>query len=114
MLIIAPTALKTVAFVRFASSKNRDAENFGKRDRKSTRLNSSHMSISYAVFCLKKKRVGVGPVAAVRVVGLRSSSRVCDLGHAGTMCARCVWTVGIHDPFTSYVRQRGLRFLVSG
>src|SRR5690242_21398247 len=26
-----------------------------KADRKSTRLNSSHMSISYAVFCLKKK-----------------------------------------------------------
>src|SRR5690242_21082542 len=25
------------------------------KDRKSTRLNSSHMSISYAVFCLKKK-----------------------------------------------------------
>src|SRR5438477_9053719 len=30
----------------------------GDRDRKSTRLNSSHMSISYAVFCLKKK-IGV-------------------------------------------------------
>src|SRR5690242_21332353 len=29
-------------------------------DRKSTRLNSSHMSISYAVFCLKKK---TGPQA---------------------------------------------------
>src|SRR6267142_2969464 len=28
----------------------------GSRDRKSTRLNSSHMSISYAVFCLKKKK----------------------------------------------------------
>src|SRR5438067_3506378 len=27
----------------------------GDRDRKSTRLNSSHVSISYAVFCLKKK-----------------------------------------------------------
>src|SRR5258708_30902114 len=27
-----------------------------KRDRKSTRLNSSHQIISYAVFCLKKKR----------------------------------------------------------
>src|SRR5438552_10637545 len=27
----------------------------GKRDRKSTRLNSSHQIISYAVFCLKKK-----------------------------------------------------------
>src|SRR5438067_8547650 len=26
------------------------------RDRKSTRLNSSHVSISYAVFCLKKKK----------------------------------------------------------
>src|SRR5689334_23859428 len=27
------------------------------RDRKSTRLNSSHSSISYAVFCLKKKKI---------------------------------------------------------
>src|SRR5690606_13190389 len=27
----------------------------GQRDRKSTRLNSSHVKISYAVFCLKKK-----------------------------------------------------------
>src|SRR5439155_19547157 len=28
----------------------------GDRDRKSTRLNSSHVAISYAVFCLKKKK----------------------------------------------------------
>src|SRR3712207_7394888 len=28
----------------------------GRRDRKSTRLNSSHANISYAVFCLKKKQ----------------------------------------------------------
>src|SRR6266508_6961141 len=28
----------------------------GSRDRKSTRLNSSHVAISYAVFCLKKKK----------------------------------------------------------
>src|SRR5256885_11201733 len=28
----------------------------GARDRKSTRLNSSHLVISYAVFCLKKKK----------------------------------------------------------
>src|SRR5688572_32763623 len=28
----------------------------GSKDRKSTRLNSSHSQISYAVFCLKKKR----------------------------------------------------------
>src|SRR3989454_7774929 len=31
-------------------------EAFGSRDRKSTRLNSSHLVISYAVFCLKKKK----------------------------------------------------------
>src|SRR5437870_9902574 len=28
----------------------------GTQDRKSTRLNSSHVAISYAVFCLKKKK----------------------------------------------------------
>src|SRR5207245_4436906 len=33
-----------------------DLEGGGERDRKSTRLNSSHGSISYAVFCLKKKK----------------------------------------------------------
>src|SRR5438552_2578489 len=41
------------------------------RDRKSTRLNSSHQIISYAVFCLEKKRmVDVGvPLPAGPVVG---------------------------------------------
>src|SRR5689334_24460338 len=33
-----------------------DARMSASRDRKSTRLNSSHSSISYAVFCLKKKK----------------------------------------------------------
>src|SRR2546430_9693181 len=32
---------------------------FGQLDRKSTRLNSSHSQISYAVFCLKKKNYSV-------------------------------------------------------
>src|SRR5690606_40243142 len=32
-----------------------DAADLPLRDRKSTRLNSSHVKISYAVFCLKKK-----------------------------------------------------------
>src|SRR2546426_4651479 len=39
------------------------------RDRKSTRLNSSHLVISYAVFCLKKKKtkqMGRGPPEALR------------------------------------------------
>src|SRR5947199_10281614 len=34
----------------------RFTQGVGYRDRKSTRLNSSHLGISYAVFCLKKKR----------------------------------------------------------
>src|SRR6266498_4777615 len=33
-----------------------DPQETGRRDRKSTRLNSSHVRISYAVFCLKKKK----------------------------------------------------------
>src|SRR5690625_6066998 len=37
------------------SSRLRLLERF--RDRKSTRLNSSHVAISYAVFCLKKKNI---------------------------------------------------------
>src|SRR3712207_7934553 len=32
------------------------SDNRQRRDRKSTRLNSSHANISYAVFCLKKKK----------------------------------------------------------
>src|SRR2546426_5157714 len=35
-------------------------------DRKSTRLNSSHLVISYAVFCLKKKKGIVGREGTVR------------------------------------------------
>src|SRR5690554_7383096 len=35
---------------------NASEQGLVKRDRKSTRLNSSHVRISYAVFCLKKKK----------------------------------------------------------
>src|SRR5256885_10985976 len=38
---------------REREAAEREAE---RRDRKSTRLNSSHLVISYAVFCLKKKK----------------------------------------------------------
>src|SRR5690625_3732902 len=38
-------------------SKDNTKATFTFRDRKSTRLNSSHVAISYAVFCLKKKMV---------------------------------------------------------
>src|SRR5437588_1108633 len=40
------------------------------RDRKSTRLNSSHTVISYAVFCLKKKKKPPSTVEFDAVVGL--------------------------------------------
>src|SRR5690242_21093044 len=42
------------------------------RDRKSTRLNSSHMSISYAVFCLKKKKMAT----AIASTMVSSTNRV--------------------------------------
>src|SRR3712207_7335753 len=38
-----------------AGSFRRGKQDVGFQDRKSTRLNSSHANISYAVFCLKKK-----------------------------------------------------------
>src|SRR5690606_42047714 len=40
----------------FGISTGRDNFRFHFLDRKSTRLNSSHVKISYAVFCLKKKK----------------------------------------------------------
>src|SRR5256885_3137889 len=43
----------------------------GTLDRKSTRLNSSHLVISYAVFCLKKKDVETHYVAGVKVINAR-------------------------------------------
>src|SRR5690349_22770700 len=43
-------------------------------DRKSTRLNSSHVEISYAVFCLKKKKTRAPPSTASRP-GRRHSRR---------------------------------------
>src|SRR5256885_6858897 len=41
----------------------------GKRDRKSTRLNSSHLVISYAVFCLKKKKQEPRPNTSTSMCG---------------------------------------------
>src|SRR3712207_8280816 len=38
------------------------------KDRKSTRLNSSHANISYAVFCLKKKKVYSSPLHSIMYI----------------------------------------------
>src|SRR5438094_2801407 len=41
---------------RLLAQRRRRAQPLREEDRKSTRLNSSHRTISYAVFCLKKKK----------------------------------------------------------
>src|SRR5262245_62410853 len=60
----------------------------GTEDRKSTRLNSSHLGISYAVFCLKKKknaqdpvrpRDGTGLARATHEIGSRRSRLQLDV-----------------------------------
>src|SRR5258705_2939244 len=43
------------------------ADDLERRDRKSTRLNSSHLGISYAVFCLKKKKFNTTVLACSTV-----------------------------------------------
>src|SRR2546430_13141523 len=45
------------------------------RDRKSTRLNSSHSQISYAVFCLKKKKDNDHHHTCVRRIAVRPAAR---------------------------------------
>src|SRR3712207_8379420 len=44
------------AVLNNTASEHSSRKNAMKKDRKSTRLNSSHANISYAVFCLKKKK----------------------------------------------------------
>src|SRR4051812_49809044 len=51
-----PLMLKQRTFDKHIVNVSAMEGQFYRRDRKSTRLNSSHMSISYAVFCLKKKK----------------------------------------------------------
>src|ERR1039458_8466155 len=53
-------------------------------DRKSTRLNSSHLGISYAVFCLKKKNSAHRPDDAV-MVDAHTANAVIDVGGDGAV-----------------------------
>src|SRR5690625_6666946 len=47
----------TAPYLQYAVARIRSIQRkAAEQDRKSTRLNSSHVAISYAVFCLKKKR----------------------------------------------------------
>src|SRR4051812_50010668 len=52
----------------------------GALDRKSTLLNSSHMSISYAVFCLKKKKKTASKIVKTTIAERRPESSRYELG----------------------------------
>src|SRR5256886_4819371 len=56
-----------------------NAQSESDTDRKSTRLNSSHSQISYAVFCLKKKNTGAPPLPYALSDRCRSRGAVPDL-----------------------------------
>src|SRR2546429_7391445 len=53
---VTPSEVPTSTDCFFSCAATVAAEQLRQRDRKSTRLNSSHGYISYAVFCLKKKK----------------------------------------------------------
>src|SRR5699024_11622579 len=82
--------LDTIVFCCISTGEfnfpNQRAAEIAIQDRKSTRLNSSHVSISYAVFCLKKKHLTrlwsdrcvtthSPPSSGLAIVGSRSSRR---------------------------------------
>src|SRR5258708_8998673 len=57
-LVLAATALHRATGRRYPHHAD-TAPKAARTDRKSTRLNSSHQIISYAVFCLKKKKIHI-------------------------------------------------------
>src|SRR2546428_4831924 len=78
------------------------------RDRKSTRLNSSHDQISYAVFCLKKKKISIRmfpqPIVLCSPIGFACQSA------ADNAKVRDAYVIGSNDaliiPFVYVRRQR--------
>src|SRR5690606_36956330 len=56
--------------------RNEEIGNLQRSDRKSTRLNSSHVKISYAVFCVKKKKTPARQMRCARICHLISAPTV--------------------------------------
>src|SRR2546422_546886 len=71
------------------------------RDRKSTRLNSSHGYISYAVFCLKKKRTPVSTQGLLSPISSCSASCVCARSSSffffNDTATTEIYTLSLHD-----------------
>src|ERR1035441_4855566 len=86
-------------------------------DRKSTRLNSSHLGISYAVFCLKKKRWGKLPLSFVNAVDLKHRRAAFVGSEDGSMdpirqfcffndtATTEIYTLSLHDALPIWVRR---------
>src|SRR2546430_2516736 len=83
------------------------------RDRKSTRLNSSHSQISYAVFCLKKKNKIHTTVNCVTTHLLYSSIPVSDLFFFffNDTATTEIYTLSLHDalPISRAVFRLGMK-----
>src|SRR5258705_9899740 len=77
------SSLSTSSIDRSPEARSVTTRTTGRSDRKSTRLNSSHLGISYAVFCLKKKK------KQIKIVGYRAEQisdderGVLHNGHSG-------------------------------
>src|SRR5688572_30976940 len=68
LLVLAVSSIGVLALILAGWSSNSKYALLGglRSDRKSTRLNSSHSQISYAVFCLKKKKSAAGHASGAR------------------------------------------------
>src|SRR3989449_4845589 len=71
-----PTTIEGVPFRTSATKRTTQP----RRDRKSTRLNSSHGYISYAVFCLKKKNFDVISLSSLRLTTLTKTFTCLEAG----------------------------------
>src|SRR6266516_4275212 len=77
------------------------------RDRKSTRLNSSHRTMSYAVFCLKKKKA---LDARCVVVELRTRKPGTVVDRASVVCRIDLPSCHVPTPFLPPIRDALLFF----
>src|SRR5258707_3726344 len=82
------------------------------QDRKSTRLNSSHANISYAVFCLKKKKQNLTGLSCSRLARnpvLPSPSRAKYRREAEPMLRHASQSVGTRDSSSCIARRSKCR-----
>src|SRR2546430_3032807 len=86
---------------------------YSRQDRKSTRLNSSHSQISYAVFCLKKKKKNASSIAKVLLKeGFTLVAYVLDIEASALLTATTMSSLilyGVTDVLTDGLVKRSIR-----